>query len=508
MPKYRARACCFDLIRLPTICLLLLGISTVATADTFIIFESQPGDYIGQGQSTTFTDVTGTGQAGSAVVSFQGGGYSYRFESDNGPLLPGAYENATRYPFNLNGIPGLDVSGNGRGCNRLTGRFNVLEISYDLAGDLATAAIDFEQHCEDRVPAVFGFIRYNSSTPVIDADSDGVRDIQDNCPATPNTDQTDSDGDGLGNVCDPVQGATFVYLDSEPGDYIGGGQTQLFTQTDGGPVTIQGTSSGRASVRAGGFNYEFASIGTQPLAVGVYEGATRYPFNSATEPGLSVSGNGRGCNTLTGRFEILEINRRADGSIQNFAADFQQNCEGGSAALFGIVRVNSEIAGAGEFDLDADGVINPADNCPETPNAAQGDSDGDDLGDVCDPYPFEADNLQACLNDGDGLREIVDEQSDTITELQSKNEELRSLLGDADEDGVVDIADDCPGTPVGAGVGADGCTNEQYCGAISVDSLANFRQCWRAITDTGARRCRLTFDRSGVGWSAIGCAAR
>ena len=35
-------------------------------------------------------------------------------------------------------------------------------------------------------------------------------------------------------------------------------------------------------------------------------------------------------------------------------------------------------------DRDADGVANASDNCPDTPNAAQEDIDGDDLGDVCD----------------------------------------------------------------------------------------------------------------------------
>jgi len=36
-------------------------------------------------------------------------------------------------------------------------------------------------------------------------------------------------------------------------------------------------------------------------------------------------------------------------------------------------------------DLDGDGVLNENDNCPLTPNLDQLDSDGDTLGDVCDP---------------------------------------------------------------------------------------------------------------------------
>jgi hypothetical protein len=37
----------------------------------------------------------------------------------------------------------------------------------------------------------------------VDSDGDGVVDLEDSCPYTPNADQADADGDGFGDVCDP-----------------------------------------------------------------------------------------------------------------------------------------------------------------------------------------------------------------------------------------------------------------------------------------------------------------
>ena len=36
----------------------------------------------------------------------------------------------------------------------------------------------------------------------LDSDSDGVSDVNDNCPSVENLDQKDSDGNGVGDACD------------------------------------------------------------------------------------------------------------------------------------------------------------------------------------------------------------------------------------------------------------------------------------------------------------------
>jgi DNA-binding beta-propeller fold protein YncE len=46
-------------------------------------------------------------------------------------------------------------------------------------------------------------IQVSSSTPLPDADGDGIPDASDNCPTSANSDQSDLDNDGIGDVCDP-----------------------------------------------------------------------------------------------------------------------------------------------------------------------------------------------------------------------------------------------------------------------------------------------------------------
>ena len=82
---------------------------------------------------------------------------------------------------------------------------------------------------------------------------------------------------------------------------------------------------------AGNWNLALAAPQGQRLKVGTYEGATRWPFQAATVPGLSFYGQGRGCNTVTGRFVIHDIAIDHEGRVHRLHVTFRQHCEGGSA---------------------------------------------------------------------------------------------------------------------------------------------------------------------------------
>lgn len=151
---------------------------------------------------------------------------------------------------------------------------------------------------------------------------------------------------------------TLIYYFSEPGDYIGQGEEATVTPTDG---TFQAFSNYSNGVRIYFNNFSnpnpsnyiwwdvnFAAPNGVPLQTGTYEASERWPFQSPGHPGLDFSGTGRGCNTSTGRFTVLELVWGQNSELARFAADLEQHCEGGQPALFAQVRYNTNVPLSGK----------------------------------------------------------------------------------------------------------------------------------------------------------------
>lgn len=140
-------------------------------------------------------------------------------------------------------------------------------------------------------------------------------------------------------------GGNFLSFVSDSGDYIGQGWTLLHEAPTSTFTPTSDTSRNRLSLRIVGsdglstlnWTLDLAAPQGQQLGPGTYLNATRYPFQAPTVPGLSFSGDGRGCNMLSGQFTITDVVYGADGSIQRLIANFEQHCEGGGAALRGTV---------------------------------------------------------------------------------------------------------------------------------------------------------------------------
>lgn len=139
--------------------------SAIGASSGSLTMESDVGDYIGGGSTYAYTtnngddfDSTADGSSVRIAVSAANGDWWFlEFAAPEGQsLVEGSYHGATRAPFRGPGVPGLDVFGNGRGCNELTGTFTVLEASYGPSNYLERFGATFEQHCEDGLPALRG----------------------------------------------------------------------------------------------------------------------------------------------------------------------------------------------------------------------------------------------------------------------------------------------------------------------------------------------------------------
>jgi hypothetical protein len=308
--------------------LVVAALAGIASAQsTYFQYFSQPGDFVGGGQSGLLTqplwdfDISYLPTTGVHITIQQAGGGAFWFlDFDSGtgtPLHRGTYLYASRYPFNPPGTAGLSVAGNGSGCNTLWGHFVISQLEIGAGNQVLRFAADFVQHCEGVDPGLFGTIRYQAAAPSLITRLVNYSDVP----------------------------ASYYYV-SEPGDFIGQGQTELL-DSDAYYFTTFNSDSGTASVYVDGIGsstywyLDFANGLNTPLLPGTYNGAVRFPFNPPGVPGLSVIGNGHGCNTLTGSFIVSELVVGHLNLIQRLAVDFEQHCEGSPPGLFGSVRVNS-----------------------------------------------------------------------------------------------------------------------------------------------------------------------
>ena len=137
--------------------------------ENVVSFDGDEDDFIHPGKDI-ITKASWSGWAGSnSVIIYltpsdlsQGDDWFLEFSSEqlSEPLQVKAYEDAERASFASPGHPGLDVSGDHRGCNILSGRFVIYEISSDGSDLVTNFTASFEQHCEAGPPALRGCVHF------------------------------------------------------------------------------------------------------------------------------------------------------------------------------------------------------------------------------------------------------------------------------------------------------------------------------------------------------------
>jgi hypothetical protein len=139
-------------------------------------------------------------------------------------------------------------------------------------------------------------------------------------------------------------GLTMFVLDSTPGEFVVGGKTYVFTSEDS--TIAAGQFGDGVTVQVSSPNHTFWANVTPPtgqaLAPGTYQ-TTR--FETGSTAGLSVSGDGVGCNSATGIITVHEVSIQTQPEVivERFAATFEYRCEGISPPLFGELRYLSSV---------------------------------------------------------------------------------------------------------------------------------------------------------------------
>lgn len=379
-------------------------------AVTGVTYISMPGDYIGGGETKTFgpPGATITADGDKRVVHIdvtdRGNWGHLHFSAPVGGVLSlGSYPASVRYPFHSPLRGGMDVYGNGRVCDTLTGWFRVRE--YELAEDrnVAKLAIDFLQNCWGRQPSLYGAVRINSSLPLsvpntvaiagVDVDAvpgetivlDGAQSFsRRHAPLTYEWTQVDGpavtlqgantaapsftapevglNGDTLrfrlqvtdagGKsyddhvivlVVSPAAKQTRVSFHGDAGDFITDGQAYRFT-THSAIIDFYRNRDDGVSARIGGdahWQFDAATPAGTPFQPGTYLNATRFPNQDDVSPGLNLSGSGRACHVITGQFTVHQAKSDDAGNPAKLSMGFEQHCEEGAPAAYGEVLLNA-----------------------------------------------------------------------------------------------------------------------------------------------------------------------
>ena len=214
-----------------------------------------------------------------------------------------------------------------------------------------------------REPGIW-IIEVDSDGRLVGDDGDGLRS-GDNCPRVPNVNQRDLDGDSTGDACDLDMDGDELINDRDncpwvfnlaqvdtDGDRLG----DACDKDDDDDRVLDVLDNCRLTFNPGQFDQDRDHVGDS----------------------CDHDPDGDGYPTAEGRPDVCpwlatgaQLDKDGDGAGDACDVDPRR------FSLHGP-------SGAG-LDSDGDGLVDPDDNCPFMPNPRQPDTDGDGLGDTCDP---------------------------------------------------------------------------------------------------------------------------
>ena len=323
-----------------------------------------------------------------------------------------------------------------------------------------------------------------------DSDNDGIVDSADNCPTTPNSAQSNIDGDSMGDACDDdIDGDGYLnsadafpidpneWLDTD-GDLIGNnadtdddGDTMPDDyESDNGLDPLDPSDATADADGDGDSNLEEYAQGTDPKDASDYYQLTLTLLSESANAELNAGASasfevGASSNTATvGDYQLTTIVNPSIGYLEyadgkyityrpevgalgddSFSVALSYNNRTSNALSFNVSIIDA--------DPDGDGLLTSEDNCPAIANSDQADLDADAIGDVCDDdidgdtyansddaFPYDASewvdtdgdligNNADTDDDGDGMPDEY-EVANSLDPLDASDADL-----DADDDG-------------------------------------------------------------------------
>jgi hypothetical protein len=138
----------------------------------------------------------------------------------------------------------------------------------------------------------------------------------------------------------PASG-NFAYVESEPGDFVGGGATFTLTPPAYSFSVVSSGNLVQVDILDASTEFwlaDFQGMSSIPeLQPGYYGNLRRFPFHNPARGGLEWFGDGRGCNDLTGWF-VVDAVTYSGSTLTAIDVRFEQHCDGMVPALHGELR--------------------------------------------------------------------------------------------------------------------------------------------------------------------------